>query len=552
MKKIFTFVLTAAVIFTALGCGGTREGTSPSGGSKTLRFSYAGDPITLDASKVVDNLSTIALYYSQTMLMRQIGDVYEPDGAVSMDLSNDGLTVTFTIRDGLVWADGTPLTAEHYAYSLTRRLDPNTGFAGANRYYPIRGAEEFNMGRGSVEAVGVSAPDAKTLVIELYRHAPTFYDELKGLMPIRADICARYGESYGSSVDAYLSSGPYILTSWEYQQSLTFVKNDSFWNAENVNITELRWVTVIDTNATVNLFEAGELDQFLVNDEMTFNRYPDAVKGSFVQSGGNFLQFNFGNQANPVAGRVLENRNFRLALSYALDRKPLVNALRFSNEADERLVIPVTPTVNGTWGETYRYTANPVNADPVKAKEYLDAAFRELGISSASNLPRFTFVLFDNPLYRSYSEAMVDAWERVLGITGFDITVLPIPQAIERCMSGQFDIYITGLTRTADPYVFYQMLAVGGVANWGEWKAMYEFTDMLEATNTIFDEKQRQDALFECEKFFDEHGYVLPLWAYGGKYLVRPEVKLTGHTVSAYYYPNIQFVYADVAPDAER
>ncbi|MCL2006455.1 MAG: peptide ABC transporter substrate-binding protein [Treponema sp.] len=549
MKKILFFAFIVMMVFVIAGCVRSQDVEE---GAKTFTFIRGGDPVTLDRGRSVDNMSAIALYYSQTQLFRPIGDVLEPDGALSMDVSQDGMTITFNLRPGLVWADGQPLTAHHYAYAFLKILEPESANAGANVFYPIRGAEEFNMGRGRKEDVAVLVPNDLTLTIQLSRPSPTIYSSLQTMTPIRPDIAESFGISYGSSPETFLSSGPYILSAWDYDQSITFTKNPLFWNASNVHITELRWLTFSDPTAQRNFFDAGEADYYQPRDVGVWERYAHSQKGAYPQSGGNFLQFNFSNASNPQASRILANRNFRMALSYSINRQPLINATNPGYAADTRLIQPGTPSVRGNWGDAYQNIVTPATADPARARQFMDVALRELGIASASDLPEFSFLFFDVPTYRAYAEHFIDAWESILGITSVSLTILPVPQAIQRAMSGQFDMYIAGLTRTEDPFTFYELLSVGGAANWGAWERMHEFTDMLMATNYIVDPRERQDALFQCELFFDQHGFIIPLWSYGSIYVISDSSQMTGYLFSTFNNPESQFLYANIAYDSER
>ncbi len=520
--------------------------------SKTFTFVKGGDVITLDAGKAADNMSEEALYYTQAALMRNFHDTYLPDAAEDFEISDDGLEITFYLRDGLVWSDETPLTADDFVFGFLHLMDPESANAGANSYYVVKGAEAYNIGEGAAEDVGVSAPDEQTFVVELAYLEPTFYDTIKALNPIRRDYVEEHGSSYGTSPETYISSGPYIVTDWTYEQSVSFEKNPLYWDAASINITNLEWLTIVDQNAQLNLFDTGDADGMQLPSGYA-ETYADQLVISYQSAAGNAIQLNFSNPENPDAGEVLANYNFRKALSYAIDRAPMIAAMQPDYVADSRLVSDKTLTPSGqTWAEAYPFEANPVEADSEAAQQFLADALDELGYGSVDELPAMTFLLFEVPTYRTYAEGFLDAWNTVLGLNNIEISVLPIPQAIQAGMSGQFDLYLQGLARGSDPYSMFQMFGIGGAMNWGEWDEMQTYTDMLDATNEMLDQEERFDALFEIEKFFDENGYMIPLWSYGGSMVVKPDLNLTGYGVSTFDTPTVSFVYADIIPDSQR
>ena len=577
MKRKLTLILAAIMLFAA-GCntytqdattappqttapattvagGTTAAATEPADlGPKSFVLADGGDPITLDYGKQADNLSGKALYYTSTALYRPESSTYIPDGAESVEVSGDGLTITFKIREGLVWSDGEPLTAEDYRCAFLHRMDPASAYASANSYYAIEGAKAYNTGEGKAEDVGVSCPDAHTLLFKLAYSYPTMLSSLYLLSPIRADYLDKHGESYGTSPETYIGAGPYNLVSWDYNQQLIFEKNPLYWRAEDVHITHLTWLTITDSNTRMNMYDMGQVDHASVP-PASIPSYQGEQIIQYVGGGANALQFNFSNAANPEAGKVLANLNFRKALGYAIERKALSSNISDpSYVATGRMVSNFAVTPSGKpWSEAYTdIELYPATLDEAKAKAYMETALAELGYTSAGDLPTFTFLLFDVPSYRSYAEGFLDVWGRVLGISTIEITVLPIPQAIQTGMSGQFDIYLAGLNVPADPYGLFEGVSPGGTYCWGAWEGGEEFAAMLAATNNITDPQARYDALFKCEQFYAEHGFMIPLWSYGGTTATRPAVGLSGYTVDAFNYPMVQIAFADVIPDSQR
>jgi oligopeptide transport system substrate-binding protein len=557
MKKFLTVTLTAALLLVLAACGTFAEAPGEGEryeGAKTFVFAQAGDPVILNPGLHTDNMSAEVTYLAQTLLFRNIADEFVPDGATHMEISNDGMTITFHLREGLVWADGEPLTAEHYALTLRHILSPDTANPNAVSYFAIAGAAAFNAGEIGVGQLGVSVPDDRTLEVQLERPSPAMLDMVISLAPMRQDLLDEHGQGFGASAEAYLSSGPFILETWDFGQQLIFTRNPLFWNSDEVNLTQLTWVTVLDANTRLNLFETGEVHLFSGNDE-NVAAFSDMDIVTASAASGNQLQLNFYNPANPEAGRVLANYNFRMALLHALDRQAIIQTIQGSAQsATSRLISEHVPTERGPWDEAFPFSMAPHSGDAPLSVQYLETALTELGFASAADLPEFNFLLFEVPVHRLFAEAMVDSWQQVLGVMSFNYVILPIPQAIGAAMSGDFDIYLQGLGRSRDPFNGLQGLMTGGIADWSDWAGRDTFTEMLIATNMIADPFARHEALFEAEQFLAQYGVMLPLWTFGSHYIINTSVGLTGLTTSVFWTGTgpLQFVYVDVIPAAQR
>ena len=183
-------------------------------------------------------------------------------------------------------------------------------------------------------------------------------------------------------------SGPYVLTEWKLDSSLTFTKNPEYWNAdESFPVETVTLLKVDDANTIYSMFEAGEVDAIA----SVPAQYRDLLADyTTTQSGGDglmYLWFNAG--AEETEGdRVMANDNFRLALNYALDRSSMMAAIDPMMQPYSRLMIPVYDGLNGgSYVDEYPIDCPPVEGDVEKAKEYLDLALEELGYSSVEELP---------------------------------------------------------------------------------------------------------------------------------------------------------------------
>lgn len=191
-----------------------------------------------------------------------------PDGepilgsAEAHEVSEDGLVHTLTIREGLVWSDGVPVTAGDFEFALKRILDPNTAARYASLLYLIDGAEEINSGANpNLDDLGVMALDDRTLEIRLNRPAP-FMPWLMShvtMYPVPRHIIEQYGDDW-TRPGRIVSNGPYTLAEWVPNDHITVVKNPLFYDADNIAIDEVVFYPTDDESAALRRFRAGELD----------------------------------------------------------------------------------------------------------------------------------------------------------------------------------------------------------------------------------------------------------------------------------------------------
>ena len=201
-----------------VGCGSNNPGDSSGSGTEkdseqvlnTIYFKVA----TLDANDTTDNQSSTILNAVQEGLVRieNKGETEEivAAGAESWETSEDGLTWTFKLRK-MDWSDGEPVVAQHYVDSFQRILNPDNGFAYSFLAYDIVGAEEYNTGKGSLDAVGIKAVDDYTLEFKLKHPLPYFVSKVSYTVfhPIRLDVIEKLGDKYASEITDTVYNGPF-------------------------------------------------------------------------------------------------------------------------------------------------------------------------------------------------------------------------------------------------------------------------------------------------------------------------------------------------------
>jgi oligopeptide transport system substrate-binding protein len=340
---VSTPMLTAAVGFT--GCKKDKPATVPTATDTTkpgtdnkkdddqhLKLILL-EPSSLDPNEAQDGYSFTTLNAVHEGLARTKvvdgKDVMEPAGAKSWDISKDGLTWTFNLRD-YKWSDGVPVTAQQYVDSFRRLLDKDNAFAYAYFAYEIKGAEAYNNGTGKAEDVAVVAKDDKTLVITLARPTPYFEKKLgfKAFLPIRLDIIKAGGENWKTDNTKQVYCGPYVIKEWVKNNSITFEKNPTYWDAENIFLKTVEMNDIQEFSTQAQLFETQQLDVTGSKQEYIDKWKAEAKAGKFVYGEGDipttwYLGFN--NEGGPSG--LMGNKKIRLAMSLAFDRQDYINTL---------------------------------------------------------------------------------------------------------------------------------------------------------------------------------------------------------------------------------
>lgn len=393
MKKRFISLLAIGLSYMMIlgGCGKKGPEQSENGGSgsvqmdseqvlNTIYFEVA----TLDANDTTDNQSSSILNAVQEGLVRiennGKGDEIVPAGAEKWEASEDGLTWTFHLRK-MNWSDGEPVVAKHYVDSFKRILNPDNGFAYGFLAYDIEGAEEYNTGKGTIDAVGVKAVDDYTLEFKLKHPVPYFASKVSytTFHPIRLDVIEKLGDKYASEIKNTVYNGPFKIESWDNGNSMVLVKNDTYWDADNVYLQKINMTKIQEFATQAQLFEAQELDITGAQTDYIEKWTERADAGEFQKLTGEdpgsfYLYFN---QKSESANGILKNAKIRKAIGLSIDRDVYTKDLvgRFQS------AYGIVPTAINVSDEKYRdKVEGPLESDAktyVNNKEKLQELFKE-------------------------------------------------------------------------------------------------------------------------------------------------------------------------------
>ena len=250
MKKtrLIAMLLTLAMAGSLLaGCGDKNNADNEpnnQGESNTpeyLVWNIGAEPKTWDPTLSDESLSeylTISMFEGLT---RQVEDGIEPGVAETWDISDDGLTYTFHLRESN-WSDGTPVTAHDFEYTWKRMCDPKVASPSASGMTDyVVGAAEFLSGTGTADGVMATALDDYTFQVVLKNPSPFFLNRISAdiYCPVKKE-CVDQGDGWEKKPETFVCNGAFKLAEYQIGSHILMVKNDAYYEADKVKLPGIR------------------------------------------------------------------------------------------------------------------------------------------------------------------------------------------------------------------------------------------------------------------------------------------------------------------------
>lgn len=331
------------------------------GEAATFKFRLLAEPTTFDWHLASTLIETPLMMNLMEGLMEVDGNLkFKPCLAESLHVSKDQKTYTFKIRKNVKWSDGVGLRAQDFVEGWKRLLTPATAAPYAYLLYDVVGAEAFNKKKSpKFEGVGIVAKDEFTLVVQLKRPVAYFpyLASFWPLFPIRRDLIDRDGAQW-SKPGKMVTVGPYTLESYQVQSKITMKANPHYWRKMG-NVTEVVAQIIKDSATSMNVFKAGgiQMMQDFSPDDLKLARPMSEFK-SFPYLKTHYIAFR-------VQGTIAQNKELRLALASAINRKPIPTLLNGSQTGASSFIPPKVVGHDPKMGVPF---------DLEKAKEYLKAS----------------------------------------------------------------------------------------------------------------------------------------------------------------------------------
>ena len=402
-RSLQAAVVVAVLGVFAAGCGGD-DGAGGDGGGvidQVIAINWGTEPPSLDPGLATDTTSSDVITNIMDPLVK-LGEDLEPVAnlAESWDVSGDGKTVTFHLRDDGRWTNGDPVTATDFEWSWKRTVSPELAADYAYQFFGIVGAEEYNSCKKNCAALrdkmGVKALDERTLQVKLTSPQPWFVQQAahQSFIAVHRPTVEKFGNKWTEAANI-VTNGPFRLERWQHNSRLDLVKWDEWRNADEVELERINGRMISEGTTAVQAFEAGELD-------MTAGLPPEELprlKGTDAYSQYPAL----GTYYYGLNVKSIPDVKQRQAMALAIDRRTIIDNIA---QADQLPATGFTP--EGMPGfETFHpdspYLAE--NGDIERAKELMN---------DVSNPNRnITIYINDSPGHREIAVAVQSMWKEL-------------------------------------------------------------------------------------------------------------------------------------------
>ena len=258
------------------------------------------------------------------------------------EVSEDGTEYTVHMKEGLKWSDGTDLTANDIIYSWNRAADPKTASDYSYLFTVFDG-----YGDGTNPKLNIAAPDDHTVTFKLTAPCPYIMSLLAFpvFMPVpqaSVEAASDWETNPGSwAMEAgFVSNGAYTLKEWNHNESMVYVKNPNFYNADEVSVDELDFMLSADDTAIVAAYQAGDIDyaDTVPNDEIA--NWENTEDFHVIPNLGTYyVAFNV--NSDMFEGKTPEQAaNVRKAISYLIDRQYIVDTIGQTDQEVATSFIP--------------------------------------------------------------------------------------------------------------------------------------------------------------------------------------------------------------------
>ncbi|MBQ9154126.1 MAG: peptide ABC transporter substrate-binding protein [Solobacterium sp.] len=566
-RKLIASILTAALLSACSGgssSGTPAETSAPADETAVsetpaaeeqrhvLNWTASGEVTTMDSSKSYDTISGSqqAYIYDTLFALDQENQAHPRLALSEPELSEDGTVAVIQIRQDAKFADGTPIKAENIVFAARRTVDPETGSQSAANLSWIANAAEVLEGTLPPEELGIEATGDYELTIHLTAPTPYLLNELTTILisPISLDYIEKAGDNYALSSDYILASGPYVLEDWTGADiSWKFVKNENYWDKDNVYFEEINIQIVKDVATGVALYEDGKLDGVSISGDYitVYRETEDYLKVPSLRMTNLELGINSVNEIGAPGTKssgYLKNLNLRKALSYAVDRQTLVgNILNDGGSAAYGFVpdgIAVNPENGKSVGEDFGHQAE---YDLDLAKEYFDKALEELG-TDAITLELYTS---DDDASVKIGTFLQSEFQKLPGLT-IDVKNVTASVRFEVMMAYDFDLALGGWTGDFDPTSYVQQFETRYAHNHGKYVSE-ELTDLV---NKLISEDGndfvlRWEHLKQANQLLVDNQVSINLYQSAASYLINSDLKGYETHVLGSNPVDIRFAYFD-------
>jgi oligopeptide transport system substrate-binding protein len=538
---IFAFMLILSMVLFA--CSGGADSKSSDNGGESKKESASSDSSDKQVFNMVEtaeiptgdpSLATDAasfIVFGQTLEGLYVLDKDDnPIPAIAEgepEISEDGKVYTFKLRENAKWSNGDPVTAHDFVYSWRRALDPDTGSEYAYMFSGvIENATNIMNGEKDPEELNVEAVDDHTLKLTLEQ--PVEY--LKSLLafstylPLNQKFVEEKGDKFGTNSDNMLANGPFVLTEWDGSGlSWKYVKNDNYWDKDNVSLDEVNVQVAKEPSTGVNLFETDKVDRTAPLNAEYARQYKNNEAASTFEEGSSwYLKFN---QKRDGKDTPLANENIRKALAMAFDKKSFTETVLANGSIPSDGYVPRGLAKNPETDQDFREESGDlISYDLEKAKEHWEKGLKELGTDEIT----LDYLSDDSENAKTTAEYFKNQLETNLEGLTLKLANVPFKVRLQKTSDQDYDVVMHGWGPDyLDPMTFLDLYVTDGTNN-NTGYSNEKYDQLINDAKVKYanDPVKRWELMLEAEKLLiQEDTVVAPIYQRGRIVLIKPYVK---------------------------
>ncbi|MHB8130157.1 MAG: peptide ABC transporter substrate-binding protein [Mobilitalea sp.] len=542
IKKLLAVMVVLAMTVSMFTACGTKEKDLQSEADKSaypgtteenaITVNIASEPPQMFTVTTTDTTSfSVIRHLIENLVMLDKDDKVVEGVAKDWKVSDDGLVYTFTLREGMKWSNGEPVTANDFVFAWKSLLTPEFAAPYAYFGYIFKNGQAFNEGTVGAEELGFKALSDYELEVTLENPASYFLDTLAfGVFaPLNEKAYNEFGTAYGTDADKMVTNGPFTITSWEHENKIVLTKNPDFYDAKKINLETINMVMINDSNTAMNSFKAGEVDVIgLKGDQTTMMQAEDFPVFQYDDGATFYLEYN-------LTDPQLANVNLRTALTYAIDSEAFVKSILKNNS--KPAVSFTAPVVNGLEKKFNEEVGELVPVlDVAKAKEFYQKALTELGQETVD-----LTIICDDSDVAVENAAFVQEQLRVnLGIE-IQVESMPFKSRLERMTNKDFSMVFAGWGPDYnDPMTFLDMFETGNGNNHTSYTNP-AYDEILAKVRKEADKKTRFGYLMDLEKLLMVDLPIGPVYWRTRDYIISGKIE-SGVLRTAFQDMNYRYV----------
>ncbi|NRC75650.1 peptide ABC transporter substrate-binding protein [Enterococcus faecalis] len=535
-KKVVGLIATG---FLLAACGGTKEAAEKvdSGNlaaEQKISISSPAPISTLDTTQTTDkNTFTMAQHLFEGLYRFDDDSATVPALAKDVKISDDGRKYHFTLREGIKWSNGEPITAQDFVYSWKKLVTPAT--IGPNAYLldSVKNSFEIRNGEKSVDELGISAPNDKEFIVELKQAQPSFLAvvSIAWLAPQNQKFVEAQGKDYALDSEHLLYSGPFTLANWDAtSDTWTLKKNPEYYDADQVKLEEVAVSTIKEDNTGINLYQANELDLVRINGQYVQQYQDDPGYVSHPDVANYFLDF------NKKEGTPLANVHLRKAIGQAIDKEALTQSVLNDGSKPLNGLIPSKLYANPETDEDFRdYSGEYLKNDVKKAQAEWTKAQADVG-----KKVKLSLLAADTDQGKRIAEYVQSQLQE--NLPGLEITISSQPSnnVNQSRREKNYELSLSGWIAGSSELDSYFNLYVGESSyNYGNYhNAKYD--QLVEDARTINannPEKQFAEYKEAEDILLNQDAAQVPLYQSASNYLINPKLKgISYHLYGDYFH----------------